>query len=92
MVGDTCTGAALGPLQPGALSWWFSVGHGHDPCAAAAAGTPLCLTATALWDARAHLSLQTKLSSSTVILQITGLLDHHFKALKLVLSFSFLFI
>lgn len=40
------------------------------------------------WGAPAHFSLQTKLNSSTVTLQITGLLDHNFKALKLVLVFE----
>lgn len=38
--------------------------------------------------ARVHISLQSKLNSYIVILQIRGLLYHNFKALKLVLSFS----
>lgn len=92
-VGDTCTGTTLDLLQPRALSSLFAAGHGTpSPCGGCSGNPYVQRCRSHVWDARVHLSLQTKLNSYIVILQIRGLLYHRFKALKLVLSFSSLFI
>lgn len=93
VVGDTCTGALVDLLQPRALSWWFAAGHGtQSPCCGCSGNPYVPHCRSHIGDACVHLSLQTKLNSYIVILQIRGLLYHNFKALKFVLSFSSLFI